>query len=234
MNPAQTIRNAVAQVSELRRVSRADPALQSAITSVKRFQALRFAHTYADLLSGGPYEQAARFFLVELYSDKDYSLRDEQFSRIAGALQTFFPKQVVAIAVSLAELHALTEELDHAMGKEWLTNTRLAAANQAQHYGRTWRAVGRRGDRDTQLDDVLEVGHELDKLTGAPGLRMMLKIMRRPASAAGLSSLQSFLESGFDTFARMNGRGKGALEFLGIVRQRESLVIEELFADERT
>ena len=232
MNPAQTIRNAVSQVSALRQASQAAPSLHNAITSVKRFQARRFAQTYADLLSGGPYKDAARFFLDELYSDKDYSLRDAQFSRIAGALQTFFPKQVVSIAVSLAELHALTEDLDHKMGQEWASTAQLATANEAQRYGRSWRAVSRREDRNRQLNDVLAVGRELDKLTRASGLRMMLKMMRRPASAAGLSSLQSFLESGFDTFARLNGRGKGAQEFLGIVRERESLLIDELFTSD--
>ena len=142
MNSAQNIRDAVSQVSALRQASQADHALHNAIISVKRFQARRFAQTYADLLSGGPYKDAARFFLDELYSDKDYSVRDAQFSRIAGALQTFFPKQVVAIAVSLAELHALTEDLDHKMGIEWLSAAQLATANEAQRYGRAWRAVG--------------------------------------------------------------------------------------------
>ena len=230
MNPAQTIRDAVSRVSALRQASDADPALHDAIVSVKSFQARRFAQTYADLLSAGPYKDAARFFLDELYSDKDYSLRDAQFSRIAGALQTLFPKPVVAIAVSLAELHALTEELDHKVGSEWLLAAGLKNTNEGQRYRHAWRAVGRRSDRVAQLNDVLAVGYELDKLTRASGLRMMLKMMRRPASAAGLSSLQSFLESGFDTFAQMNGRGKGAQEFLQIVQERESLLIEELFA----
>ena len=77
---------------------------------------------------------------------------------------------------------------------------------------------------------TIAVGNELDKLTRVTGLRMMLKMMRRPAHAAGLTSLQVFLETGFDTFAQMNGRGKGAQEFLAIVRKRESQLIEVLFA----
>jgi hypothetical protein len=230
MDSAQSIRDAVSRVSALRQASQVDPTLHEAITSVKRFQARRFAQTYADLLSAGPYKDAARFFLEELYSDKDYSLRDAQFSRIAGALQTFFPKQVVAIAVSLADLHALTEDLDHKMGVEWLLAGEIEYANEQQRYLHAWRAVGRRKARIAQLNDVLAVGYELEKLTRASGLRMMLKIMRRPASAAGLDSLQSFLESGFDTFAEMNGRGRGAQEFLRIVQKRESLLIDQLFA----
>ena len=234
MNSAQTIRDCVTRVSALRQASLAEPKLHAAIISVKRFQAQRFANTYADLMEAGPYKDAARFFLDELYSEKDYSLRDAQFSRIAGALQTFFPKQVVAIAVSLAQLHALTEELDHSMGVQWLANAGSVKKNEsddAKRYENAWRAVGRHKDRDAQLNDVIAVGDELDKLTRASGLRMMLKMMRRPAHAAGLSSLQEFLETGFDTFARMNGRGTGAHEFLGIVRKREAELIEKLFTE---
>ena len=230
MNAAQTIRDCVSRVATLRQASLSEPGLQDAINSVKRFQSQRFASTYADLLSAGPYKNAARFFLDELYGEKDYSLRDAQFSKIAGALQTFFPKQVVAIAVSLAQLHALTEELDHSMGMEWLSNAITAKTGEVERYKQAWRAVGRREDRDAQLKDVIAVGYELDKLTRASGLRMMLKMMRRPAAAAGLSSLQMFLESGFDTFAQMNGRAKGAQEFLAIIQTREAQLIDELFA----
>lgn len=234
MNSAQTIRDCVTRVAALRQASLAEPALHEAILSVKRYQAQRFADTYADLLAAGPYKDAARFFLDELYGEKDYSERDAQFSRIAGALQTFFPKQVVAIAVSLAQLHALTEELDHSMGAQWLSQeeekSKAAKSSKSERYENAWRAVGRRTDRNAQLNDVIAVGDELDKLTRATGLRMMLKMMRRPAHAAGLSSLQVFLETGFDTFAQMNGRGKGAQEFLAIVRKRESQLIEALFA----
>jgi hypothetical protein len=230
MDAAQTIRTAVDRVSALRHESETNPALRAAITAVKQFQARRFAHTYADVLGSGSqastptdaYKHAARFFLDELYSDKDYALRDAQFSRIAGALQKFFPKQVVATAVSLAQLHALTEALDHAMGMAWLVVDKASAENTAQRYVIAWRSVGRREDRDAQLHTVLAVGQELDKLTRTPGLRLMLKMMRRPAHSAGLSSLQSFLETGFDTFANMGAGGRGASEFLSMVHQRES------------
>ena len=241
MDAAQTIRDAIASVIALRDASNANPALRNAVAAVKRFQARRFAQTYADILAPGPYQAAARFFLDELYSDKDYAHRDAQFSRIAGALQTFFPKQVVATAVSLAQLHALTESLDHAMGLQWLDAgvgldpgplSAAAAAEQAQHYVTAWRKVARFEDRQLQLSTVLAVGRELDKLTRAPGLFLMLKMMRRPAHAAGLASLQAFLETGFDTFAHMAGRGEGARLFLAMVSARESALIGQLNASD--
>ena len=230
MDAAQTIRNAVAQVSALRLEALGDAALAQGIATVKRFQAQRFTRTYADVLTAGPYKGAARFFVDELYSGRDYTLRDAQFSRIAGALQTFFPKHVVATAVALAQLHALTEEIDHDMGRVWSGKAAVDSPDETMRYMQVWCAVGRREDRLRQLANVLEVGRELDRLTRLPGLRLTLRMMRRPAQAAGLSSLQSFLETGFDTFAAMSGKGTGARDFLALIQTRESALIEALFS----
>ncbi len=206
------------------------PDLHAATMAIKRFQARRFAGTYADLIDSKEYGGATRFFLEELYSDQDYSLRDAQFGRIAGALQTFFPTQVVATAVSLAHLHVLTEELDHQMAAAWLQENGSSGADDIRRYMRAWKAVGRAGDRQRQLEDVLSVGSELDRLTRTPGLRLMLKMMRRPAIATGLGSLQSFLETGFDTFHSMSGKGSHAQAFLQQIRERESRWIALLYA----
>ncbi len=95
-----------------------------------------------------------------------------------------------------------------------------------------WKSVGRAADRERQLSAVLAVGTELDRLTRMPGLRMMLKMMRRPAHSAGLGSLQGFLEAGFDTFAAMSGKGSHAQQFLKLIEARETHWIEQLFADD--
>ena len=230
MDAAHTIRNAVAQVSALRQEALGNPALAGGIATVKRFQAARFNRTYADVLTAGPYKGAARFFVDELYSGRDFTQRDAQFSRIASALQTFFPKHVVTTAVALAQLHALTEEIDHEMGRAWVGNNAPDATDETLRYMQVWGAVGRREDRQRQLANVLEVGQELDRLTRLPGLRLTLRMMRRPAQAAGLSSLQGFLENGFDTFGAMRGKGTGARDFLALIQTRESALIEALFS----
>ena len=229
MEAAEKIRAAVAQVSVLRRGFASQPALGAAVMEVKRLQGVRFAGTYSDLLAGGTYAAAAGFFLHELYSDKDYEERDGQFARIAGAIERLFPADVAATAVALAQLHALTEQLDHAMGEAWIST---GERPQAERYVLAWRAVGRRADRESQLRTVLAIGDEMARLTRLPGLRLMLKMMRGPAAAAGLSSLQRFLESGFDTFAAMAKTRGGAETFLATIRQREMALIAMLFDDE--
>jgi hypothetical protein len=234
MDAVHTIREAVARVANLRALTAASPAHHDAIKAIKGFQARRFSGTYWDLLVSAEFAGAARFFLEELYSDKDYSLRDAQFARIAGGLQRFFPAQVVATAVSLAQLHVLTEELDYEMAVAWITddvNPNIPGST-ALRYVRAWKQVARREDRNRQLNEVLAVGHELDRLTHTRGLRLMLKLMRRPAMAAGVGALQSFLEAGFDTFADMAAKGERANAFLSLIRTRESQWIDTLFESE--
>ena len=230
MDSAHTIRDAVARVAQLRQEAAASPALKKATVAVKSFQAQRFAGTYADLLDSDEFSGAARFFLVELYSDKDYSQRDAQFARIAGTIQTFFPQQVVGTAVAMAELHVLTEELDHQMALRWTESSRPPV----ERYIDIWRVLGHSADRYQQLSTVLEVGEELNRLTRTPGLRLMLRMMRGPAKAAGLGSLQGFLEAGFDTFAAMTGKGTRAKEFLRIIKDRESAWLQALFESDTT
>lgn len=229
MEAAHRIRTAVNRVSLLRQGRAAAPQTVAAVSAVKRLQSQRFAGSYADLLSDARFAPAARFFLQELYSDLDYTERDAQFARIAGAVQKLFPEQVAATAVALAELHALTEELDHAMGVAWLDAEATRAADQAQRYLVAWRAVARRADREAQLRIVLGIGEEMARLTRTPGLRLLLKMMRGPAHAAGLSSLQRFLEAGFDTFATLARQGNGAEVFLRTIAAREETLIRELF-----
>src|SRR6478609_5739072 len=115
MNTAERIRRAVAEVEQLRQENAAVPRIGAAVSAVKGFQSRRFSGTYADLLAGGSYAAAARFFLEELYNDRDYAERDAQFARIAGAMEKLFPRDVADTAAALAELHALTESMDQAM-----------------------------------------------------------------------------------------------------------------------
>lgn len=228
MNTAQTIREAVAEVERLREESRLLPSIGTAVTRLKRFQARRFAGTYADLLSSAEYAAATRFFLEELYSDRDFGERDAQFARIAGAVERLFPKDVAQTAAALAQLHALTESLDHAMSRI----EAMDGHDDITGYVRAWRSVDRRQDRMRQLERVVAIGAEMIRLTRLPGLRTMLRMMRGPASAAGMSALQRFLESGFDTFGAMSRQRGSAERFLQLIQEREQGLIDLLFEAE--
>ncbi len=226
---ADNIHKALETVAQLRQMRAANAPLSAANAAVKRFQARRFQGTYEDLLHSPRYQTAAQFFLHELYSDKDYAERDQQFARIAGTIAKLFPQSVVNTAASLAEVHALTEQLDDAMAHHYLAScANDPLRSDTARYIACWRSVADPAARYQQLQVVLALGESLNGLTRKPGLRTLLKMMRGPAQAAGLGSLQKFLESGFDAFQTM----RGADEFLKLISERETHWIKRLFDDD--
>ncbi len=226
MDPAASrIRDAMQAVERLRLGRAGQPAIEQACLEIKRFQAKRFEATYSDLLHEPRYRGATRFFLQELYGEQDYTRRDQQFARIAGTIARLFPPAVVETAAALADVHAMTEQLDDQMARQWLET---AGSTPAARYVECWRKVADRPARLQQLEVVLRLGRDLDRLTGLRGLRSLLKMMRMPATTAGLSALQRFLETGFDAFAEMNGPS----EFLELVEKRELAWITALFEDD--
>lgn len=217
---SENILQHLSAVESERRRRMGNPSLQARVTAVKTYQQRRFAHTYADLLASSRYRDVARFFLDELYGPKDFAERDAQFARVVPALTRLFPSDVLSTVESLAALHALSESLDSAMG-DAVAGTAVEAAD----YLAAWQACGRRADRERQVALTVKIGESLDQLTRRLLLRQSLRMMRVPARAAGLSSLQSFLESGFDTFHAM----RGAAEFLKTVHSRETTLMQALF-----
>lgn len=208
-------------VAEQRRLREAAPGLAQRVQDLKLYQQRRFANTYADLLLMPRYEHATRFFLKELYGPGDYTRRDAQFARVVPTLVRIFPAEVVATVAKLASLHGLSERLDTQMA-------RLLPAQpiSASAYRLAWRQCGDAAGRQEQIDSTLAVGAALEQLTRKPLLRQALRVMRGPATAAGMAELQAFLESGFDTFKAM----KGAADFLQTIREREQALAEALFA----
>lgn len=222
MNPAgESILAALGQVAAERQARLQRPGMVSWVTAVKEFQHRRFAQTYADLLAQPRYARAVRFFLEELYGPHDFSQRDKQFARVVPALVRLFPREIVATVDELARLHALSERLDSAMALV------LASDKLDGHgYARAWRAVGEPGLREQQIALTVSVGQALDRYTRRALLGNTLRLLRGPAQAAGLSALQQFLETGFDTFKALGG----AAEFLATVGERERALAARLFA----
>ncbi|MBL8329203.1 MAG: hypothetical protein JNJ71_10155 [Rubrivivax sp.] len=218
-------------VSRERAARRQDPALGCVAQAVRRYQAARFRSTYADLLAHPSTRNAALFFLNELYGEQDFLERDAQFRRIVPALVRLFPGEVVNTVHQLAELHALSEQLDSRMAAALISAGQATAGDamplQAGEYGVAWRQVGEPAQRERQIELVGLVGHSLLRYTTHPSLGRALRLMRLPARAAGLSALQAFLERGFDTFGAL----PDAPLFIRTVTGRERELARLLFAD---
>jgi len=218
---AQAILELLNQVDTQRARRAADAGLAARVRSVKHYQHQRFQHTYVDLLAQPRYASATRFFLEELYGPEDFTRRDTQFKRVVPALVRLFPQEVVLTVQTLGELHALSETLDTAMG-EAVSGVPVDLVD----YTAAWQRVGRPAEREKQIVLMRHVGDALDGYTRNPLLRHSLRLMRGPARLAGLGELQTFLESGFDTFRAMHG----AKDFLDTVVRREQAIAAWLFS----
>ena len=224
-NAAVEILAHLATVDLERRQREGVPGLGAKVAAVKAFQQRRFEKTYADLLGSPRYGAAARFFLDELYGPGDFTQRDAQFARVVPALVRLFPQEIVETVAALGALHALSEQLDTSLAAQLQTSVLDGPA-----YVRAWQAAGRVEDRDQQISLTLDVAERLDRLTQRMLVRNSLRLMRAPARAAGLSDLQRFLESGFESFRAM----RGAQEFISTVRSRERVHASQLFCTSLT
>jgi hypothetical protein len=212
-------------VAQLRAARQADPALAERVLAVKTYQARRFKQTYTDLLASPRYRGAAQFFLDELYGPQEFAERDTQFARVVPALVRLFPHEVVRTVEQLGALHALSESLDDATASHLQTD-QAAAPLDAAAYVLAWQGAGMPSAREQQIALTQAIGQALDGFTRSRLMRTSLRLMRGPAQAAGLASLQRFLEAGFDAFGAM----KGADDFLRWVGERERALTVALFA----
>lgn len=227
---ADQIHRTFHEIALLRSASESHPSRTATLRAVRAYQSKRFQETYHDLLASVAYGPACNFFLAEIYGDQDFSQRDREFERIAKSIERMFPKNILEVAVDLAELHALTELLDTRMAEAIESLGYMPGQVQLDDatYAVAWRMSGLSAHRTQQLKMVLDLGKRLQRITTLRGIRMTLRAMRLPARAAKLSALQGFLEKGFETFSEL-AQLKGRTDlFLKTIQEREETWIRSL------
>jgi hypothetical protein len=192
-------------------------------TALREWQASRLARTHADLLASRRYARTAAFFLSDIYGPADLAAHEEHVRTALPAMTRLLPDAGLETVADAIELSALSEKLDLAMVEALGP---AAASLTAADYGRAYRSIGHRAERERQILLIGRLGHSLDRLTRSRLIGVTLAAMRRPARLAGLGELQSFLERGYEAFRRMGG----AQDFIARVTGREREVMEALFA----
>ena len=129
------------------------------------------------------------------------------------------------------ELDLLSESLDCAMVRALLAAGQSADADISEAaYARAYRSCDNRGARERQIALILQIGAAIDDITRKPLLRAAIALIKGPAYAAHMGELHHFLDRGFMAFRHM----RGAAEFLQIIRERETRILERLFAKHRS
>lgn len=201
------------------------------LPELRRWQAERLRRSFAHFLENPRHRAAAEFFLSDVYGDHDFSRRDADIARVVPLMQKLLPDTLLASVADAVELGLLTHAFDLRMA-EVLEN--LAPGRKRLDdalYGEAYRASGLPRLRSHQIDLIARVGKDLGRGLKLPGVRMLLKLSRGPATAAGLAELQGFLERGVDAFARLGDPAA----FVAEIEQDERALSRRLFAgDPRT
>ena len=192
----------------------------SQLQELRAWQAARLASTYGDLLHDPECVDAVKFFLTDLYGPQEHTRRDQDLARAWSILSRTLPRAALGLLERALELQMVTAQLDEAMAQQ------LAAGPVTQEsYAAAYRAVGRPEARRRQIDLVLSIATDLERVVRHAWVGLALRAARAPAHAAGFGALQDFLERGFAAFRRM----KDAARMLNAIRERETRLSAALF-----
>lgn len=201
-----------------------NPELKEHIRIVSEWQSNRIGETYDDVAALSRYDLALSYFKDDMYGAKDYSKRDADVKKVYPVVERIMPNRLFYILVFIMELNALSMELDEAQAIALREMGKIDNFN-ADDYAEAYRTSASREDRQKQIDLVLTVGEELDKLAGKNYLGGVLKLSHKPAHGLGLGELHEFLERGYKAFMKM----KGATAFIKVIRQREEAILDKIF-----
>jgi hypothetical protein len=195
------------------------------LRALRRWQAARLARTYADLRRDPGHALAAGFFLRDLYGAHDFGTRDRQLAHAWRFFRRWLPESALQALRHALDLDVLTRELDHAVAAQLPDATLTESV-----YARAYRAVGRRDARERQIELILATGNDLRSAMRHRSIGLLLKASRAPAHVAGLDHLQAFLERGYRALRAL----PSAEEFLATIRARETALMEQWLAGERS
>lgn len=193
---------------------------------LRRWQAERLRRSFARFLREPDQRPAAEFFLSDVYGDHDFAQRDADIARVLPAMQRLLPGFLLEAVAAGVELGALTHELDLDVAQALGTIAPRRRKLDENLYAEAYRRAGDPRRRTRQVALIGEVGTGLSKAVRLPGVSALLKLSRGPASAAGLSELQGFLERGFAAFAALDD----APGFIEEIVRDERRVMRRLFA----
>jgi hypothetical protein len=223
---AERVRQNLVRAQNVRAEADADPVQAKRRRRLKIWQVERLTRTYADMVSHPRHGPPSEFFRTDLYGPKEVSQRDRDIERVYPTMVRLLPASALDVVATAFEVDALSEELDHDLAVILWEELKCEDQINDAIYAEGYRRSGKKTERERQIALVLRLGWDLDKLIRTPFLYTSLKLMRAPAKMAGLGELQSFLERGFTAFRGMGG----ADEFLAIIKKRETIILEKIFA----
>jgi hypothetical protein len=193
---------------------------------LRTWQSERLKRTHADLLSSPRYGPASRFFIEEIYAAHDFSQRDQDIEYLYEMMSRILPDILLSLVRNAAEINDLTNGLDKALLKALVEDLGVTDQITEQLYAQAYRICDNYDQRLYQIELLVKIGRQVDISTRLPLVGTALRLARSPARQAGWGDLYEFLNNGFKAFKHMHG----ASEFLETVQERETRILNRIFA----
>jgi hypothetical protein len=190
------------------------------------WQSQRLARTYADLLEQPRYNPACRFFLDDIYAERDFSQRDHDLETMYDFMRRFVPDAVSRPAALTIKLHRMTDALDQKLLDVLVNQVGITDSITVEQYAEAYRRCDNYRERVEQIDAIIEICEHIDSIVRNPITGPALAIAKRPLRGAGYGEVVNFLERGYDSFKRMHG----SHHFRKTLHDRELGALDRMYA----
>lgn len=180
---------------------------------------------YFEDMQARPDQAAAVAFIISDLAGVEISQRDQEFAKVVPMMVRLLPKNVLASAAAAMRLNASVLENNLAICQSIDAAHLLSGKVREREYAEACRCVTSYEECMELVGLTVELGHELQHAIEIPMIGVTLKAMRGPARLAGIGALQSFLETGFKTFAAL----ENVDQFLSEIEQRMERIFRRIY-----
>ena len=163
------------------------------------------------------------FFLSDIYGPKDLSRHEEGVRRILPIMKQVLPVPGLETVADAIELNARRSPSTPTWSRP---SKRRSSRYRQEDYVQAYRVVGRRPDRERQIEIIGHLGKSLDKLTRKPFIGDCALDDEKARHFGGLSDCR-ISRKGLQAFRTM----KGGEEFLEKITSREQALLNEWFGN---
>ena len=198
-----------------------EQGLTDAIRKLQTWQTNRLLVTHDDLWNSERFKPAMQFFVDELYGPRDFSQRDIEMARAVPTMTKIIPNKGLISLQTALRLNCLSLELDIALAQKLGSEV----INRSRYFD-CYRYSSNQSQREEQIQLLEHLSIDLPKVVKIPGISVILMLSRKPAKIAGVESLHTFLEKGFNSFKKIGH----VHDFIDPVISREREMMHALFA----
>jgi hypothetical protein len=189
------------------------------------WQSLRLSRTHADMLRDARFSQGCRFFLDDIYAPKDFSQRDYDGHRIYNFMNRFLPEATLAPLAMALEVNSLTQQLDLALAEAMRAHLGVVDRFNRAQYEEAYRLCNNYNVRLRQIQLIVAVGGQLERVRRIPFIAATLRLARGPAHRLGWFEMQDFLERGYAAWKSIAEPNT----FLANIQTRETAILDRIY-----